>query len=134
MLFGPQAKFARYVSIYSCASFNPLSTKLTCVYFQYYLNVTDENINADGVARPDGGKNFNSMYPGPWIEACWGDTVEVTVENILKYNGTTVHWHGVRMLRSFEMDGVNGVTQCPIAPGKSYTYLAFTCHREQSPE
>ena len=65
---------------------------------------------------------FNHIYPGPWIEACWGDTLNITVENNLRYNGTTIHWHGVQMLGSFEMDGVNGVTQCPIAPGKSSTY------------
>lgn len=44
------------------------------------------------------------------------------MKNNLQYNGTTVHWHGVRQLHSLEMDGVPGVSQCPIAPGQSYTY------------
>ena len=74
------------------------------------------------MARPDGGKVFNDQYPGPWIEACWGDTLEVTVNNYLKYNGTAVHWHGARHLNAFEYDGVNAVTQCAIAPGDSFTY------------
>ncbi len=47
---------------------------------------------------------------------------EITVKNNLSFNGTTVHWHGLRQLESLEMDGVNAVTQCPIAPGESYTY------------
>ncbi|KAG8531800.1 uncharacterized protein KY384_003436 [Bacidia gigantensis] len=89
---------------------------------KYHLNVTDQNINTDGVNRPDGGKVFNGQYPGPLLEGCWGDTMEITVENHLKYNGTTVHWHGVRLLNAFEHDGVNAITQCPIAPGDSYTY------------
>jgi hypothetical protein len=38
----------------------------------YYLNVTDESINADGLPFIEG-KIFNKTYPGPWIEACWGD-------------------------------------------------------------
>ena len=83
----------------------------------------DENpINADGYSRRDGGKAFNSTYPGPLIEACWGDSLEITVINNLLYNGTAIHWHGVRMLNSFEADGVNAITQCPIAPGDSFTY------------
>ncbi|KAL9126844.1 MAG: hypothetical protein Q9217_004171 [Psora testacea] len=89
---------------------------------KYHLNVTDQMINADGVAREEGGKVFNGQYPGPWLEACWGDTLEITVENHLKYNGTTIHWHGVRLLNEFEYDGVNGITQCPIARGDKFTY------------
>lgn len=58
----------------------------------------------------------------PWIEACWGDWLEITVENHLKHNGTTIHWHGARLLNSFEHDGVNAISQCPIAPGDHYTY------------
>ncbi|KAK0723520.1 multicopper oxidase-domain-containing protein [Lasiosphaeria miniovina] len=87
----------------------------------YYLVVNNQTFNADGIANPDG-KVFNDSYPGPWIKACWGDLIRVTVFNNLTFNGTTVHWHGFRQLNSTEMDGVNGVTQCPIAPQHSYTY------------
>lgn len=79
-------------------------------------------INADGFSRRAGGKAFNATFPGPLIEACWGDSLEITVINNLQYNGTAIHWHGVRMLNSFENDGVNAITQCPIAPGDSFTY------------
>lgn len=47
---------------------------------------------------------------------------EITVTNNLTYNGTAIHMHGIRMLNRSLMDGVPGVTQCPIAPGKSFTY------------
>ncbi|KAL8649405.1 MAG: hypothetical protein Q9210_004422 [Variospora velana] len=87
-----------------------------------YTLVADEmNINADGVLMPYG-KVFNQQYPGPWIQACWGDTLEIKVINKLKYNGTTIHWHGLRQYQTLEHDGVNAITQCPIAPGDSYTY------------
>lgn len=86
-----------------------------------YLTASQMTINADGYLKT-GGQAFNGQYPGPWIEACWGDELEVTVTNDLQYNGTTIHWHGVRQLHTMQMDGVNGVTQCPIAPTKSYTY------------
>ena len=37
------------------------------------LNVTDDvPVNADG-AIFDEAKLFNGEYPGPWIQACWGD-------------------------------------------------------------
>ena len=65
---------------------------------------------------------MNGSYPGPLIEACWGDDITVHVTNHVKTNGTTIHWHGMRQLHTNEADGVNGVTQCPIATGSTYTY------------
>lgn len=88
---------------------------------KYTLDVASKALAPDGVPMAHG-KVFNGSYPGPWIQACWGDTLEITVRNHLRYNGTTIHWHGIRMLNNTENDGVNGVTQCPIAPGQELTY------------
>ncbi|KAL8823326.1 MAG: hypothetical protein Q9191_005957 [Dirinaria sp. TL-2023a] len=88
---------------------------------KYVLDVSEMALAPDGVCMPHG-KVFNGSYPGPWIQACWGDEIEITVRNNLWYNGTTIHWHGLRQWNTVEMDGVNGVTQCPIAPGKNFTY------------
>lgn len=41
----------------------------------------------------------------------------------MKWNGTSIHWHGIRQFKSMQMDGVNGVTECPIAPEDSFTYV-----------
>jgi len=60
--------------------------------------------------------------PGPAIEANWGDTIVVTVNNKLTNNGTSIHFHGVRQNLTNEYDGVPSITQCPIAPGESMTY------------
>lgn len=56
----------------------------------------------------------------------WGDTLSITVKNSLQNNGTGIHWHGLQQKDSNNMDGVNGITECPIAPGssKTYTFLA----------
>lgn len=37
-----------------------------------------------------------------------------------------MHWHGLRQFHTNEMDGTNGVTECPIPPGASrrYTFQA----------
>ena len=56
------------------------------------------------------------------IVADWGDNLEITVTNNLQHNGTGLHWHGLRMWGSNEQDGVNGITECPIAPGASKVY------------
>ena len=42
------------------------------IHRNYVLNVTDQWINADGLNFAEG-KVFNGSYPGPWIQACWGD-------------------------------------------------------------
>lgn len=44
------------------------------------------------------------------------------VNNKLQTNGTSIHFHGIRQLNNSEYDGVPSVTQCPIAPGESFTY------------
>lgn len=64
----------------------------------------------------------NGQYPGPPIIADWGDTIQITVNNELQNNGTSIHWHGMRQFHSNDMDGVNGLTECPLAPGDSKTY------------
>ncbi|KAH9236500.1 multicopper oxidase [Colletotrichum gloeosporioides 23] len=87
----------------------------------YYLNVTDGPINANGLDFSQG-KLFNGTFPGPLIGACWGDTVIIHVRNHLQYNGTSIHWHGLRQWQTMHMDGVNGLTQCPIAPGSEFMY------------
>ncbi|KAL8051371.1 hypothetical protein ABFX02_06G143800 [Erythranthe guttata] len=63
----------------------------------------------------------NGMYPGPTLEVNNGDTLVVKVVNRARYN-VTIHWHGVRQMRTAWADGPAFVTQCPIRPGGSYTY------------
>lgn len=85
-----------------------------------------------GVLAPDGfeksGIFVNGQYPGPAIEANWGDWIEVRVHNNIqdvgtaKAEGTSIHFHGLTQKGTQWFDGVPGVTQCPIAPGASFTY------------
>lgn len=67
---------------------------------------------------------INGQFPGPTIEANWGDTIEVTVTNKITdcEEGTSLHWHGLLQQGTPWEDGVPGITQCPIAPGQSFTY------------
>ena len=62
---------------------------------------------------------YNGQSPGPTIEVVEGDKVRVFVTNRLP-EVTSVHWHGQRLPNG--MDGVTGLTQPGIAPGKTFVY------------
>jgi len=62
---------------------------------------------------------YNGQSPGPTIEVVEGDRVRVFVTNRLPEH-TSVHWHGQRLPNG--MDGVTGLTQPGIAPGKTFVY------------
>ncbi|XP_068243053.1 uncharacterized protein [Palaemon carinicauda] len=95
-------------------------------------NATDcsrpECIPGDGIKRKIA--VVNRQMPGPHIQVCEGDRVVVDVKNSLPGEGLTMHWHGLTMRASSSpessatpfMDGVAGVTQCPINPGTSFRY------------
>ena len=55
--------------------------------------------------------------------------VVIHVINNSPYN-ITLHWHGIFQLLSGWADGPEYVTQCPIQPGKSYTYR-FTIKNQE---
>jgi manganese oxidase len=62
---------------------------------------------------------FNNSMPGPTIEVVQGDRIRIIVHNELP-EPTSVHWHGLEL--PVEFDGVPGVTQHIIHPGKSKVY------------
>ncbi|MDI3381452.1 multicopper oxidase family protein [Xenophilus aerolatus] len=68
---------------------------------------------------------YNGQSPGPTIEVVEGDRVRIFVTNRLPEH-TTVHWHGQRLPNG--MDGVGGITQPHIPPGKTFVY-EFTAKR-----
>ncbi|MGO0792359.1 multicopper oxidase family protein [Herbaspirillum seropedicae] len=68
---------------------------------------------------------YNGQSPGPTIEVVEGDRVRIFVTNKLP-EATSVHWHGQRLPNG--MDGVSGLTQPAIPPGKTYVY-EFTARR-----
>jgi len=62
---------------------------------------------------------YNGQSPGPTIEVVEGDRVRLFVTNRLG-EMTSVHWHGQRLPNG--MDGVTGLTQPGIPPGKTFVY------------
>jgi FtsP/CotA-like multicopper oxidase with cupredoxin domain len=62
---------------------------------------------------------YNGQSPGPTIEVVEGDRVRLFVTNRLPEH-TSIHWHGQRLPNG--MDGVGGLTQPTIHPGKTFVY------------
>jgi FtsP/CotA-like multicopper oxidase with cupredoxin domain len=62
---------------------------------------------------------YNGQSPGPTIEVVEGDRVRIFVTNKLPEH-TSIHWHGQRLPNG--MDGVGGLTQPQIPPGRTFIY------------
>jgi FtsP/CotA-like multicopper oxidase with cupredoxin domain len=62
---------------------------------------------------------YNGQSPGPTIECVEGDRLRIFVTNRLPEH-TTIHWHGIVLPNG--MDGVGGLTQPHIPPGKTFVY------------
>jgi iron transport multicopper oxidase len=108
--------FLLILSFFTSTAFAALRT--------YNWDITWVEANPDGrLTRPVIGINNN--WPGPLINVTLGDTVQVNVNNKLGNESCTIHWHGLLQKGTPFADGPEGVTQCGIPPGKSYTY-SFT--------
>ncbi|MFL6088613.1 MAG: multicopper oxidase family protein [Aeromicrobium sp.] len=66
------------------------------------------------------GYTLNGETPGQAIVAQQGDLVEVRLHNQNVPDGVALHWHGIDVPNA--EDGVAGVTQDAVLPGKSHTY------------
>ena len=95
---------------------------ITNITRYYDFEISRGRISPDGVLRDV--ILVNGQFPAPLIEANWGDVIQVTVRNNITdpEEGTSMHWHGMLQRGTQWQDGVPGVSQCPIAPGQSYTY------------
>lgn len=92
----------------------------TGVTREFWWEITNTTASPDGIERIV--LAINGTVPGPTIYADWGDTIVVHVTNSLANNGSSIHFHGIRQNYTNQNDGVPSLTQCPIAPGESYTY------------
>ncbi|KAJ3207155.1 hypothetical protein HDU82_004005 [Entophlyctis luteolus] len=97
----------------------------TVVYDFAISNITTKE---DGVVRWTLGVNGAASRLSP-IKCNKGDTVVVIVTNNLNVP-TTLHYHGLFQNGTTTMDGAAGISQCPIAPGESYTYIFDTSYNE----
>ncbi|KAL6853691.1 hypothetical protein ACP4OV_019720 [Aristida adscensionis] len=85
----------------------------------YEFNVTMANVTR--LCSTKSIITVNGQFPGPQLVAREGDRVVVRVTNHVKHN-ISLHWHGIRQLRTGWADGPAYITQCPIQTGQSYVY------------
>ncbi|KAK8563855.1 hypothetical protein V6N12_035991 [Hibiscus sabdariffa] len=90
-----------------------------CAVRHYKFDVVMKNTTRLCSSKPI--VTVNGKFPGPTLYAREGDTVLVKVVNHVKYN-VSIHWHGIRQLRTGWADGPAYITQCPIPTGQSYVY------------
>jgi hypothetical protein len=64
----------------------------------------------------------NHQWPNPTISVNVGDQIIVNVVNELGNETIGIHFHGQYQTGTNTMDGPQGVNQCPILPGESFTY------------
>ncbi|MEC8211108.1 MAG: multicopper oxidase domain-containing protein, partial [Pseudomonadota bacterium] len=62
---------------------------------------------------------YNGQSPGPTIEVVEGDKIRIFLTNKLPEH-TSIHWHGQRLPNG--MDGVAGLNQVAVHPGKTFVY------------
>ncbi|KAK6917279.1 Multicopper oxidase, N-terminal [Dillenia turbinata] len=64
---------------------------------------------------------INGEFPGPHIDAVTNDNLIISVYNDLN-EPFLISWNGLQQRRNSWQDGVFG-TNCPIPPGKNFTYM-----------
>nr|DAD23396.1 TPA_asm: hypothetical protein HUJ06_024859 [Nelumbo nucifera] len=64
---------------------------------------------------------INGQFPGPQIDCVTNDNLIVSVYNYLD-EPFLISWNGIQQRRNSWQDGVYG-TNCPIPPGKNFTYV-----------
>lgn len=86
---------------------------------EYHLVIDEQNINLTGKTVKK--IHVNGQFPAPTLEFEEGDEAVIHVQNNLKKQETSVHWHG--LLLPGLMDGVPGFNQYQaIQPNQSFTY------------
>lgn len=88
---------------------------------EYNFTVGWVNRNPDG-QHERRVMGVNGQWPIPAIYATVGDQVVVNVKNELVDRPCSLHFHGLYMNGTSNMDGVAQTTQCPIPPNSSFTY------------
>jgi len=86
---------------------------------EIHLEAAETTKQFPGASAPTPVWAYNGTIPGPVIDAKIGDTVIVHFKNSLP-EGTTIHWHGVRV--PAPMDGTPA-TQSEIPPGATFDYI-----------
>ncbi|XP_043712183.1 monocopper oxidase-like protein SKU5 [Telopea speciosissima] len=87
-------------------------------HFHFDWTVSYTPLAPLGISKPV--ITINGQFPGPTLNATTNDILNINVRNDLP-EPFLLTWNGVQQRRNSWQDGVEG-TNCPIAPGKNWTY------------
>ncbi|KAH1036924.1 hypothetical protein AAZX31_20G179800 [Glycine max] len=117
----------------AAGSAGPQLKHVTCaiVLLPFFVTMTtsadiflDWHVSADFNLKPVSTDQpvitINGMFPGPLINATTNDNIHVNVFNDLD-DPLLFTWNGIQQRLDSWQDGVSG-TNCPIQPGKNWTY------------
>ncbi|RVW97654.1 Monocopper oxidase-like protein SKU5 [Vitis vinifera] len=91
------------------------------IYLEWNVAI-DTTINPTILQQPV--ITINGMFPGPLVNASTNDFIHVNVFNNLD-EPLLLTWNGIQQRLNSWQDGVSG-TNCPIQPGKNWTYVFQT--------
>ncbi|CDP06596.1 unnamed protein product [Coffea canephora] len=115
------------ILFFVCCVVSLLPKPALCATRHYTFNIVQHNVTR--LCHTKSIVSVNGQFPGPRLVAREGDQLIIKVVNHVA-NNITIHWHGVRQLRTGWADGPAYVTQCPIQTGHTYTYnFTLTGHR-----
>ena len=92
---------------------SPASSQSKGDAVEYDLTISERTLSPAG--RPVRALTVNGAIPAPVLRFREGDVVRITVRNALRYEETSIHWHGLLVPNA--MDGVPYLTTPPIPPG-----------------
>lgn len=96
-----------------------LSPEVMAAVKEYHLVIDQQQVNVGGKSLKK--ITVNGQFPAPLLEFEEGDEAVIHVENRLKQQDSSVHWHGI--LLPGLMDGVPGFNQFKgIAPQGHFEY------------
>ncbi|MBD8031334.1 multicopper oxidase family protein [Corynebacterium gallinarum] len=101
----------------------PTPTNLAQPSVHKKLTARPMSIDIGGIEAKTWGYNADTGEPA--IETTAGDVLQVDITNELP-ESTSIHWHGIALHHA--ADGVPGMTQSPIEPGETFSYLFETPH------
>ena len=107
----------------SAAGLYPAPSNLAKPSVRKRLTARPMSIDIGGIEVKTWGYSTGTGEPA--IETTAGDVLQVDVTNELP-EATSIHWHGIALHAA--ADGVPGMTQPPIEPGQSYSYVFETPH------
>ncbi|XP_073012199.1 monocopper oxidase-like protein SKU5 [Typha latifolia] len=90
----------------------------TDIFLEWHVNF-DWNIRPVFSRQPV--ITINGMFPGPLINSTTNDMIRVNIFNSLD-EPLLMTWNGIQQRLNSWQDGVSG-TNCPIQPGRNWTYV-----------